>query len=95
MSVAARLDDTEIQINLRARKDDRDLIDRAAAATHKTRTAFMLESARQAAIDTLLDQRFFALDTGQWDAFTEALNAPVRPNPRFQALMAKKAPWEN
>ena len=89
----ARRPASEVNINLRASKDDRDLIDRAAALRHTTRTDFMLASATGAAIDALLDQSFFTLDADQWKAFTAALDAPV-DNTRLKRLMARKAPWE-
>lgn len=85
---------SEVHINLRASKDDRDLIDRAAAVRHVTRTEFMLASARNAAMDALLDQSFFKLDAARWDAFVAALDAPPKDNPRLKRLLAKKAPWE-
>ena len=44
-------------INLRASAEQKALIDRAASRLGKTRTDFMLDSAREAAEDTLLDQR--------------------------------------
>lgn len=91
----AKNDAQEVKINLRARKDDRDLIDRAAAVTHRTRTEFMLDSSRQAAVDTLLDQRFFPLNSGQWEQFTAALKAPIRKNQKFIRLMTRTAPWES
>ena len=92
---ATRCDDAgEVKINLRARKDDRDLIDRGAAIRRKTRTEFMLDSAREAATNALLDQNFFALDELKWAEFTKALNAPPKDNPRLAALMAKVAPWD-
>ncbi len=91
----AREDHTaEVKINLRASKDDRDLIDRAAAVRHLTRTEFMLGSARKAAMDALLDQAFFPLNAAQWDAFTAALDAPPKENPKLKLLLARKAPWE-
>lgn len=34
------------------------------------------------------------LDADQWDAFTVALDAPPKDNPRLRQLMAKRAPWE-
>ena len=51
----------------------RDLIDRAADVFGKTRTEFILESARTHAIDVLLDQRLFKLDDEQYAAFLHAL----------------------
>jgi uncharacterized protein (DUF1778 family) len=84
----------EVHINLRASKDDRDLIDRGAAVRHTTRTDFMLASARDAAMDALLDQSFFKLNEVQWDAFTAALDAPPKNNARLKLLLASKAPWD-
>lgn len=85
---------SEIHINLRASKDDRELIDRAAAVRHVTRTEFMLASARSAAMDALLDQSFFKLDATRWDALMAALDAPPKDNPKLKRLLMKKAPWE-
>ena len=43
-------------LNLRIKPADRGLIDRAATLTGKTRTDFVLEAARRAAEDALLDR---------------------------------------
>jgi len=84
----------EVNINLRATKHDRALIDRAAAARHVSRSEFMLESARREAMNALLDQSFFQLDAEQWTAFTAALDAPPKENPKLKRLLMQKAPWE-
>lgn len=81
-------------INLRIADSDRNLIDAAAAASGKSRTDFMLESARERAVDVLLDQRLFALGPAEWDAFSAALDAPPPANDALKALMAKTPPWE-
>ena len=51
-----------VTINIRAKKNQRDLIDRAADLQGKSRSEFMLDSAQKTAQDVLLDQRFFGLD---------------------------------
>lgn len=84
----------EVKINLRARKDATDLIDRAAKIQGKTRTAFMLESARRAALDTLLDQRHFFVDGDRWSEFMAVLDAPPEENPALRKLLKRKAPWD-
>lgn len=81
-------------INLRITDATRDLIDSAAAALGKSRTEFMLESAREHAIGVLLDQRMFALDEKQFAAFAAALDRPPRPNQDLKKLLAAKSPWE-
>ncbi len=81
-------------INLRIEAGTRQLIDEAAAALGKTRTEFMVESARREAIDVLLDKRLFALDSGRYDAFMQALDNPPAPGPRLRSLLARKPAWQ-
>src|SRR3990170_766626 len=70
-AVAERVDGPQPKgsINLRIEAQTRRLIDDAAAVLGKTRTEFMIESARAQAIDVLLDQRLFALDSERFDGF--------------------------
>ena len=81
-------------ISLRIPPAARDLIDRAAKATGRTRTDFMLEAARRAAEEALLDQRFFYLDAAEYAAFERALDTPPRKLPELRKLLAEPAPWE-
>ena len=81
-------------INVRVSTMTRDLIDNAANILGKTRTDFIVESARKHAIDVLLDQRFFSLGTEEYDAFVAALDAPQAPNEKLRKLMQSKSPWQ-
>lgn len=81
-------------INMRLTVQMRDLIDSAADALGKTRSEFILDSARQQATDVLLDQRLFALGEADHAAFAEALDNPPAPPERLKALFAETAPWE-
>jgi uncharacterized protein (DUF1778 family) len=81
-------------ISLRIPPDTRDLIDRAAKATGQTRTDFMLGTAKRAAEEALLDQRFFHLETAEYEAFLEALDAPPRDLPELRKLLNAPPPWE-
>lgn len=81
-------------INIRVSTFWRDLIDNAASVLGKTRTDFVVESARKRAIDVLLDQRFFTLEGGQYEAFLQVLDQPPLPGERLKRLMASKSPWE-
>jgi uncharacterized protein (DUF1778 family) len=81
-------------INVRLSTTWRDLIDRAAAVVGKTRSEFVLESARKHAIDVLLDQRLFSLNTEQFEEFLRVLDQPPEPNARLKQLLASKSPWE-
>src|SRR5271157_3467508 len=66
--------DAKGSINLRIEASTRQLIDDAAEILGKTRTEFMIESARRQAIDVLLDQRLFALASDRYDVFMHALD---------------------
>ena len=81
-------------INLRVTGSERDMIDRAASALGKNRTEFMLEAARRAAEEALLDQALFRLDTERLKAFRAALDAPANPPEALRQLMKRKASWE-
>ncbi|WP_230983963.1 DUF1778 domain-containing protein [Caulobacter rhizosphaerae] len=81
-------------INLRIEAQTRQLIDDAAAVLGKTRTEFMIESARTLAIDVLLDQRLFVLDSARYDAFVHALDNPPAPGPKLRALLRRVPAWK-
>lgn len=85
---------TRGSINLRIDASARQLIDKAAAALGKTRTEFMIESARQKAIDALLDQRLFELDNKNYNAFLNALDNPPEPGPELKALVNRIPAWQ-
>lgn len=80
-------------INLRIEAQTRQLIDEAAAALGKTRTEFMVESARRQAIDVLLDQRLFALSPERFDAFAHLLDNPPAPGPKLRSLLRRVPAW--
>ena len=80
-------------ITMRIPAQTRELIDTAAATLGKSRTEFVLESARQHAVDVLLDRRVFNLDEDASEAFANALAEPVKPNEALRNLMSGTAPW--
>jgi uncharacterized protein (DUF1778 family) len=84
----------DININIRAKRKQRDLIDQAAELLGKSRSDFMLDIACREAEDVLLDQRLFTLDPEAFAAFQAQLDASPSDNPNLRKLMATKAPWE-
>lgn len=86
--------DAKGSINLRIEAGTRQLIDDAAAILGKTRTEFMIESARRQAIDVLLDQRLFVLDSKRYDAFVHALDNPPAPGAKLRALLRRVPAWQ-
>jgi uncharacterized protein (DUF1778 family) len=83
----------DTNINLRIPHQTRELIDAAAAAVGQTRTEFVVTSAKQHAIDVLLDQRFFNLNTKDSASFLDILRSPPEPNEKLRELMKRKTPW--
>jgi uncharacterized protein (DUF1778 family) len=85
--------DPKGSINLRVDAQTRQLIDEAAAVLGKTRTDFMIDSARRDAVDVLLDQRLFVLDSQRFDEFMHALDNPPPPGPKLRALLRRVPAW--
>jgi len=81
-------------IRLRTNEKVRDLIDRGAAAVHKTRSEFILEASATAAQNAVLDQTYFALSPTQMAEFQRVMEAPLAGNAGLRALLVTPAPWE-
>jgi len=81
-------------INLRATRKQKALIDRAAEAQGRSRSDFMLDAACREAESVLLDQRYFHLDDEAFQRFTEMLDAPPASNPGLTRLLKTKVPWD-
>lgn len=61
-------------LNLRIKPAERDLIDRAAKARGKNRTDFVLEAARAAAEEALIEQRIIMADPEAYQEFLVRLD---------------------
>jgi uncharacterized protein (DUF1778 family) len=81
-------------LNLRVKPEERNLIDRAASLTGKTRTDFVLEAARHAAEEALLDRAVFAVSPETYAAFLARLDEAPKPNERLRRTMQSAAPWD-
>ncbi|MGD0482812.1 MAG: DUF1778 domain-containing protein [Terracidiphilus sp.] len=80
-------------LNLRIKPELRLLIDRAADATGRNRTDFVLGAARRAAEEALLDRTNFIVDAKTYAEFLARLDAPPRPNARLRRTLQTPAPW--
>jgi uncharacterized protein (DUF1778 family) len=81
-------------LNLRIKPEERGLIDRAATLTGKTRTDFVLEAARQAAEEALLDRTVFTVSPEAYATFLARLDEAPKPNERLRRTMRSSPPWE-
>ena len=81
-------------LNLRIKPEERGLIDRAARSLGKTRTDFVLDAARRAAEEALLDRTELKVSREAYAEFLARLDAPPRPNARLRRTMKTKPVWE-
>ena len=81
-------------LNIRIKADERELIDRAARTRGQNRTDFILEAARRAAEDALLDPTLMTVSPEAYKEFVKRLDAKPRPNVRLRKTMQTAAPWE-
>ena len=85
---------TRDSLNLRIKPELRGLIDRAAQLAGKNRTDFVLDAARRAAEDALLDRTVFSVSPKAYAEFLKRLDAPPQPNERLRRTMRTRAPWD-
>jgi uncharacterized protein (DUF1778 family) len=81
-------------LNIRIQPQACELIDRAARLAGKNRTDFVVDAARRAAEDTLLDRTVLSVSAKAYRQFLARLDAPPRPNKRLLKSMRTSAPWE-
>ncbi|RJF89949.1 DUF1778 domain-containing protein [Oleomonas cavernae] len=91
MSVKPAKRDT---LNIRIKPEERGLIDRAAQAEGRTRTDFILDAARRAAEEALLDRTALTASPEAYAEFLKRLDAPPQPNERLERTMKTPAPWD-
>ncbi len=63
----------------------------AAAATERTMTDFILDSAVAHAERVLADRRWFAATDEQFEALLRALDAPLPSSSKLEALLARES----
>lgn len=71
-------------LNLRIKPEVRGLIDRAAKVRGKNRTDFILDAARAAAEEALLDQALLLVSPDAYAEFVARLDRAPEANPRLQ-----------
>jgi len=82
------------RLGLRTTPAQAALIQRAAEATRKSVTEFVLSSVCEKAEQTLLDQRLFMVDEQTWLAFQDALGRPAHAKKGLKSLITEPAIWE-
>jgi uncharacterized protein (DUF1778 family) len=81
------------RLGLRTTLQQEAVLRRAAQASHKSMTDFILDSACLAAEQTLVDQRLFMMSGQQSQALLELFDRPAKVNKGLKDLFSRKAPW--
>jgi uncharacterized protein (DUF1778 family) len=81
------------RIELRATEDDRDLLDRAAAALGTDRSSFLLTQGRLAAQRVLADREHFLLDADAQQEWERINSRPARSLPGLARLLERPSPF--
>lgn len=90
---AASPEPTTRAVNLRVREEVRDLIDQAARIQGRSRSDFMIDAARRAAEETLLDQTLVRVDRETYEHFLAVLDHPPAGE-GYERLMTVPSPWK-
>lgn len=80
--------------NLWVTPDDQQQLDRAVSASGLTRTDFVLQAARAAAQQVLVEQAWCTVEWERFEAFQRALDAPPKPNERLRQTMTAPRPLQ-
>lgn len=87
----------EVNIHLRARTRDRDLIDQAAELVGANRSQFMIASALKEAKNVLLDQSTIHADARTFQKVMDWMDTAASPaeTAGMNRLLQTKAPWRS
>ncbi len=81
-------------LNIRIKPELRGLIDRAAELAGKNPTDFVLDAARRAAENALMDRTVVRVNPEAYADFVARLDATRAPNVRLRCALKTRAPWE-
>ncbi len=86
---------TPTTINIRAKYQQRHLIDLAAESLGRTRSEFMLDAACREAESVLLDQAFFSVSPETFAQLQALIEKPLPPTDELRRLLNTKSPWDD
>jgi uncharacterized protein (DUF1778 family) len=86
----------EVNIHLRARAQDKDLIDQAAGLVGANRSQFMMASALKEAKNILLDQSTIYADAATFQKVMDWMDAAATQSEAdgMKRILQAKAPWQ-
>lgn len=94
MPSSSKLPGKRETLNIRIKPEERSLIDRAAKTQGKNRTDFILDAARSAAQEALVEQVIITASPKAYADFLARLDMPPNPSARLRKTMQTPAPWD-
>lgn len=82
-----------VRLEVRATPAQEAILRRAASMAHKSLADFILDSACQAAEQTLLNQRLFMVSGSQYQSLMDMLEEPEQGNEGLRDLFSRGAAW--
>ena len=82
------------KLDLRLTPSAKRTLQNAAAASSRSVSEFVIQSALARAEEMLPDRTRFSLDAAQWEAFQAALDAPARAIPALRKLLSEPGVFE-
>jgi uncharacterized protein (DUF1778 family) len=79
------------RLELRISREERRILDEAAATSGMSVSAFVLSHATDAARDLLADRTSFVLPPERWNTFVTMLELDPRPMPGLAAFLARRS----
>jgi uncharacterized protein (DUF1778 family) len=95
MTMTTNVAPRSARLGLRATPEQEAILRRAAEVAHKSLTDFILDSACQAAEQTLLDQRLFMVSGSRYQDLLDLLDASSKDNEGLRDLFSRTAPWDH
>jgi uncharacterized protein (DUF1778 family) len=92
--MAASSQGKQTRLNIRASRQQKEVIARAAHLLNTTVSNFILQSAYADAQAVLADQTRFRLPDRQWKRFTEALDQPPKDIPALRKLLTEPGAFD-
>ena len=94
MPILSKAPNKRVTLNIRIKPEERNLIDRAAKTQGKNRANFILDAARRAAEETLLEHMIITVGAKAYAEFLARLDLPPQPNERLRKTMqASSLQW--
>jgi uncharacterized protein (DUF1778 family) len=82
------------KLDLRLTPSAKRILQKAAVASSRSVSEFVIQSALARAEEMLPDRTRFGLDATQWEAFQSMLDAPAKPIPALRKLLFEPSVFE-